>query len=759
MFSWMGRVGLVFCMVGLVAACNADGDAPLTDDHQEPTSCTSDEDCDSGLCLADTQVCAATCEDTCQGDLVCTEGHCLPADYCDEGFGPGCAPTTCEPGCHADATCNLEATGGPSCACNPGFEGDGLDCTIVEDNPCLEDNGGCGDPELVQCDAIEDGEGGELAAECTTINPCLEDNGGCGDAAFFACTNTAVGEAECSAIDPCLTDNGGCGAAEFFQCDALEDAEGGHLVAECSVIDPCLSENGGCGVPEYFQCDAIEDIESGGLLAECSAIDPCLSENGGCGVPEYFQCDALEDAEGGHLVAECSAIDPCLTDNGGCGDPLLVQCDAIEDAEGGHLVAECTTINPCLTDNGGCGDPAFFTCTNTEVGVGECADMDFCANDNGGCGDPAFYACIPRAGELPLCRLALASCTFDYQPPLTHDVFVRSSFPDETFDLEFLALNPRDSSAQLDFEPYPHDMSSTHRSFLQYDLSSLSPGATIHNAALYLYVFGNVGDPGFLEIKVPTSTRDVGSFTWQNALYLSYENLGRTSVSGFTDGVILENIFERLSLAGASQRAIEQGALKLALISQTATTMFFSSEHPEEAYHPRLELEVQMCLEQSNAPRRDVSVSASQPDTVMSVPDYHVVDASEGDELYLRFDFWAVPDDARIVDVRLKLATDSVQGETSVMVDAVTESWDPDTLTYNTRPATSGVPLLSATLADGSQEVMTWESDAFFAHVLERYEAGETVDLRVSALQGSAVFGGRAASSTLQIPRLTIVYE
>ncbi|TXC75140.1 DNRLRE domain-containing protein [Bradymonadales bacterium TMQ1] len=798
MFSWMGRVGLMFCLVGLVAACNADGDAPLTDDHQEPTSCTSDEDCDSGLCLADAQVCAATCEDTCDGDLACTEGLCLPADYCDEGFGPGCAPTTCEPGCHADATCNLEATGGPSCACNPGFEGDGLDCTIVETNPCLTDNGGCGDPELVQCDAMEGGEDGELVAECTTINPCLEDNGGCGDAAFFACTHTAVGEAECSAIDPCLSENGGCGDAEFFQCDAMEEGESGRLIAECSVIDPCLSENGGCGVPEYFQCDAIEDIESGGLLAECSAIDPCLSDNGGCGVPEYFQCDAMEeaesgrllaecsaidpcltdnggcgaaeyfqcdaieDAEGGHLVAECSAIDPCLTDNGGCGDPALVQCDAIEDAEGGHLVAECITINPCLSDNGGCGAPEFFTCTNTEVGVGECADVDLCADDNGGCGDPALHRCVLRSGELPLCRLAIETCTYDYEAPLLHDVFVTNDVPNQNFNREFLTANP--SGYVFDFSSglYPFVQRGIHMSLLQFDLSALPSNATIHDAAFYFYAFDNVREGGVVDVQLPytESPLDLASITWLDARSLSYYPLlNSVSFDVISPGEVVETAFSSSRLNRVAEEGKERGELTLALGSFDATARFFSSEHPEQAYHPRLELQVQACFEQVNPAQESAMVSAFFSDRVFEESVELFANSLGGDEFYLRFDFSGVPANAQIVDVRLTLHPRTVWEESNLMLDALTEPWEPGVVTYNTRPASTGVPLDTATLANGSREVVEMESDALFAHVLERFEAGQTVDLRVSALQGDTAFHGSEALNTALRPRLTVVYE
>ena len=695
MVSWMGRVGLMFCLVGLVAACNADDDARPPDDHQEPTGCTSDEDCDSGLCLADAQACAATCEDTCQDDLVCTEGLCLPDDYCDEGFGPGCAPTTCEPGCHADATCDLQAAGGPSCACNPGFEGDGLDCTIVETNPCLTDNGGCGDPELVQCDAIE-------------------------------------------------------------------AAEGGHLVAKCSAINPCLDDNGGCGLAEYFHCDAIEDAEGGHLVAECSAIDPCLTDNGGCGQAEYFHCDAIEDAEGGHLVAECSAIDPCLTDNGGCGDPALKHCDAIEDAEGGHLVAECTTINPCLDDNGGCGDPAFFTCTHTAIGVGECADIDFCADDNGGCGDPALYACIPRAGELPLCRLAIASCEIDYRAPLLHDVFVTNDAPDQNFNREFLTANPPGYVFDFSSGLYPFVQSGIHRSLLQFDLSALSSRATIYDATFYFYAFDNVRDGGEVDVQHPytASPLDLASITWLDARSVSYYPLlNSVSLDATSPGEVVETVFSSPRLTMVATEGKARGELTLTLSSNNATARFFSSEHPEHAYHPRLELQVQACWEQVNAAQESAMVSGFFSDRVFEESVELSANSLAGDEFYLRFDVGALPPGSRVVDVRLTLHPRSVWDESNLMLDALTEPWEPGVVTYITRPAATGEALANTTLAEGSREVVKMESDALFAHVLERYEAGQTVELRVSALQGDTTFHGSEAHNAALRPRLTVIYE
>ncbi|TXC75143.1 DNRLRE domain-containing protein [Bradymonadales bacterium TMQ1] len=215
-------------------ACNVADTSSEATLAQPGESCVEDEGCASGLCQADTQVCAARCTSTCEGDdLVCFEGHCLAAGYCVEGVGPGCQPSTCEPGCAPDATCDLEAADGPECVCDEGFEGDGQTCTPVEQNPCLDDNGGCGDPALVQCDAELDDDDALIAA-CTTINPCLDDNGGCGDPAFFECSNPEVGVGHCADIDFCATDNGGCGDPARYLCiNVSGDAPLCQITAAC----------------------------------------------------------------------------------------------------------------------------------------------------------------------------------------------------------------------------------------------------------------------------------------------------------------------------------------------------------------------------------------------------------------------------------------------------------------------------------------------------------------------------------------------
>ncbi|RDV37586.1 hypothetical protein DV096_13865 [Bradymonadaceae bacterium TMQ3] len=236
MFTPLRRLGLAALCLLALSACNLDDTAPRSQFVADGEACTSDDACVSGLCLNGLKVCAATCEDSCEGDLVCTEGHCLPADYCDEGFGPGCALTGCEPSCHADATCDLQAEGGPTCVCNQGFEGDGSSCTLVDENPCLIDNGGCGDPELVQCDALVDADSGEREAQCTLINPCITANGGCGDPEFFTCLHTGVGDRECADVDVCADANGGCGDPERYACVPRSGAPPlCRFVASCDV--------------------------------------------------------------------------------------------------------------------------------------------------------------------------------------------------------------------------------------------------------------------------------------------------------------------------------------------------------------------------------------------------------------------------------------------------------------------------------------------------------------------------------------------
>ncbi|RAL21282.1 hypothetical protein DL240_14255 [Lujinxingia litoralis] len=183
MFRVASWVRLLVLLAPGLLACNLNDSAPAAVLLSAGEGCERDASCASGHCLVDTQVCAARCEERCQDPgQVCFEGSCVPPDYCREGAGPGCEPPGCDPTCGPGARCDLEATGGPQCLCEEGFEGDGEQCQAIVEDPCLTDNGGCGDPEFFTCTHTGDGE-----RTCADVDLCAEDNGGCGDPERYIC--------------------------------------------------------------------------------------------------------------------------------------------------------------------------------------------------------------------------------------------------------------------------------------------------------------------------------------------------------------------------------------------------------------------------------------------------------------------------------------------------------------------------------------------------------------------------------------------
>ena len=120
----------------------------------------------------------------------------------------------------------------------------------VPGDPCMVDNGGCGDATYYEC---RDDEG---VAVCSDIDECAMDNGGCGDAAYYACTNNEGGAPTCADIDECAMDNGGCGDVAYYACTNNEgSAPTCADIDDCPAPDPC-SNGGSCidGLGSYT-CD------------------------------------------------------------------------------------------------------------------------------------------------------------------------------------------------------------------------------------------------------------------------------------------------------------------------------------------------------------------------------------------------------------------------------------------------------------------------------------------------------------------------
>ncbi len=177
---------------------------------------------------------------TCGPDLVTADsvacdvnGSCANATCaCNPGYdgdGLTCASRcgAANGGCSPLATCELVPTApnGRTCTCNPGYAGDGIACEDVDE--CKTNNGGCSPnatctntvgSRTCKCNSGYEGDGGA----CADVNECAMNNGGCSPNA--TCTNTPGGRTctcksgysgdgvTCNDVNECATNNGGCSA-------------------------------------------------------------------------------------------------------------------------------------------------------------------------------------------------------------------------------------------------------------------------------------------------------------------------------------------------------------------------------------------------------------------------------------------------------------------------------------------------------------------------------------------------------------------
>jgi hypothetical protein len=158
---------------------------------------------------------------------------------------------------------------------------------------------------------------GGICEPCQPSDPCLSDNGGCGDATYYTCTNNDGAPATCADIDECLSDNGGCGDATYYTCTNHDGASATCAdidecdlgTAQCDVNANCVNTNGGytCECVEGYGGDGREHCDTvcgDGIVAGQEACDHggsiqlnCETNQGPCDV-----CNTLCELEPGVQV-------------------------------------------------------------------------------------------------------------------------------------------------------------------------------------------------------------------------------------------------------------------------------------------------------------------------------------------------------------------------------------------------------------------------------------------------------------------------
>lgn len=315
------------------------------------------------------------------GEVVVSFGD---VDECATSFNV-CAP-------NADCTDTPDAF---TCACRPGFSGDGFSCADIDEcasSPCAADATCTNTPGsyFCTCNAGYLGDG----LTCVDIDECATNHGGC--AAEAACTNTP-GSRQCQCLAGFRGDGLSC-------TDIDECAEG---TAGCSADATCLN------APGTFGCSCNPGFSGDGQT--CTDIDECATNHGGCAAvatctnrPGSFQCTCPAGYLGDGVT--CTDIDECS--NGTCSPiatcvnlPGSFSCTCPAGYSGDGLT--CVDVDECAVGHGGCAQvaictnlPGGYSCTcplgYTGDGV-SCADIDECTLPplHGGCDYQAQCTNLP----------------------------------------------------------------------------------------------------------------------------------------------------------------------------------------------------------------------------------------------------------------------------------------------------------------------------------------------------------------------------
>lgn len=147
------------------------------------------------------------------------------------------------------------------------------------------------------CPAAQNTRSSNEQSVCIPDEPCLINNGECGDPAFFACVSDTsnVANISCIPIEQCQNDNGGCGDPENFFC-----IERVGTTPECEPLPSCRINNGSCGSAEGTFCTQAY----AGSEISCTDRTECTADT--CGDAERFFCVEIYDGTPrcGHFADE-----------------------------------------------------------------------------------------------------------------------------------------------------------------------------------------------------------------------------------------------------------------------------------------------------------------------------------------------------------------------------------------------------------------------------------------------------------------------
>lgn len=431
-------------------ACNDSGDGVVDDGcvSQNPAcnpartciECTTDADCDEGVCSAfgtcvacqDTAnggtdagcdatspVCAGageaamcvTCEDT--GDTLdfgceaatptCLIGasgrtcvECADDSQCPGALVCDLTTFTCGPECMSDVDCTMEVCDLGTCEeCVDDLDcGRGNRCVASQCEPVCTSNDQCEFPTPV-CDVPN-----TTCVECTdsthcatgevcnvAINECVpgcDDDGDCSNP-LPVCDTTAGACTECVDDGDCASNV--CIANQCEECRVDSDCADGDVCAADNTCVGCTVDVD-CGVGEV--CDILLSECTTGCTTDADCLDPRLPVCLGSGV--CVECDTAADCSNGELCNDnvceppCVTNDDCPAEHPVCSEAFVcVDCATDLDCDGTD-VCRANDCVPSCTTNADCTTPALPVC-NTDDGV--CVlctaeDASACSGSNAG---------------------------------------------------------------------------------------------------------------------------------------------------------------------------------------------------------------------------------------------------------------------------------------------------------------------------------------------------------------------------------------
>lgn len=266
--------------------------------------------------------------------------------------------------CDVNATCTDEVDGF-SCSCDAGYEGDGVNCTDIDE--CTEGTDNC-----------------HAFATCTNTEAsfdCACDLGFSGDGILCVDDNECIGEGtgnNCHADATCMNTVGG------FTCDCnpgyvgpgqdcIDQNECAMFVDNCDIHAFCTN------IPGSFTCTCDPGYSGSGVV--CVDDNECIGEGTGNNCHLNAICT---NAPAGSFSCACAP--------GFSGDGVAI-CD--DDDECALGTDNCHAEATCLNTSGS------FDCTCNAGYFGDgvtCTDYDECAGENGGDNCSVDANCINEPG-------------------------------------------------------------------------------------------------------------------------------------------------------------------------------------------------------------------------------------------------------------------------------------------------------------------------------------------------------------------------